>query len=421
MKKNLRRKAMLAVMTSLSSLSSLMLALALTPSGYAQTVRQAAGSTPADIQSAVDEFRTDLGGANNGIGGTFTTGRREINWDGVPDAASAPNNLQANFFNVNSQRGLILATPGSGFQVSAKAGNATSTAVEFGNLNPAFPGLFRTFSPERLFIAIGSNVTDVLFFVPGTATPAVVSGFGVVFSDVERNDSAKLEFFDAQGRLLFSGFAPAGSSVHESLSFIGASFTTPQIAVVRITSGTTVLDAQAVNDANNDLVAMDDFIYGEPQAVNTSSTCGATVCFASPSFRASQLRRSHNAVRGALKVPNANKGLPVGVNHPSVLLALDPSPFLASQPRTQLIASYVAAELSLLDFPSGGSTGGATTLSCYGSSIPVTLSNGLVIRSFTTISQLILETENAFRQGQGDDVNKLLSVYQKLQSNCTQR
>src|SRR5437868_8958461 len=40
--------------------------------------------------------------------------RSEINWDGVPDALAAPNNLPANFFNVNSPRGVVLATPGTG-------------------------------------------------------------------------------------------------------------------------------------------------------------------------------------------------------------------------------------------------------------------------------------------------------------------
>jgi hypothetical protein len=67
-------------------------------------VFEASGATPADIQTAVDAFRNFLG-PNNGVGGTFPTGRREINWDGVPDAFSAPNLLPANFFNSNSPRG----------------------------------------------------------------------------------------------------------------------------------------------------------------------------------------------------------------------------------------------------------------------------------------------------------------------------
>jgi hypothetical protein len=410
MKKSPETKARVSVIVCL-------LALMVLP-GYAQVVRQAAGATPADIQSAVDAFRADLGGANNGVDGTFPTGRREINWDDVPDQFAAANNLPVNFFNSNSKRGVVFATPGAGFQVSAKAGNPDSIAVEFGNLNPAFPGLFQTFSPERLFTAIGSNVTDVLFFVPGTSTPATVTGFGVVFTDIERSDSARLEFFDVQGRLLYSGFAPAVSGAHESLSFLGASFATAQIAVVRITSGNTALDAQAVNDETNDLVVMDDFIYGEPQAADSNLSCGAKICFAKPSFWAAQLRRRFNSVRGVVYIPSANKGLPIDVQMPTVLIALDPPFFLASQPRNRLIASYVAAQISAQNALTGSLAGGSSTLNCYGLEVPVTLSNGAVIRSFTTVNQLLLETNNAFRQNQSGDIEKLLAIYQKLQSTC---
>lgn len=388
------------------------------PTNYAQTIRQAAGSSAAEIQSVVETFRADLGGVNNGIEGPSAFGRREINWDGIGDEQAAPNDLPTNFFNVNSPRGVVLTTPGAGFQVSARTGNASATAVAFGNLNPAFPTLFGAFSPERLFTAVGSNLTDVLFFVPGTATPAVVSGFGVVFTDVERADSAKLEFFDVQGHLLFSGFAPAVPGTHQSFSFLGASFGTPQIALVRITSGNAALAVSAENNGVSDLVVLDDFIYGEPQAVTQYLGCGAMVCFAEPSFWANQLRRPFNAVRGVVRIPGANKTLPLNVNSPTVLIALAPPYFLATQPRTQLLASYVAAQISLQSNLTGSAAGGNSTLSCYGVSMPVTLSNGAVVGALTTINQLLLETDNVFRQNQSGDLEKLLLVYQKLQATC---
>src|SRR5436309_1275873 len=112
------------------------------------------GATPADILTEVTAFRDFLGN-NNGIGGTFVgTGRREINWDGVPDAFSAPNLLPANFFNSNSPRGAVFFTRGTGFQVSADNDNPTNTPILFGNLHPAFPLLFSVFSPQRLFTAL---------------------------------------------------------------------------------------------------------------------------------------------------------------------------------------------------------------------------------------------------------------------------
>ena len=64
-------------------------------------VRQASGQSPSAIGSVVDQFRADVGSVNNGVGGTSSSGRREINWDGVPDSFSAPNNLPANFFNAS--------------------------------------------------------------------------------------------------------------------------------------------------------------------------------------------------------------------------------------------------------------------------------------------------------------------------------
>ena len=167
----------------------------------APQVFEASGATPADIQNKVDAFRAFLGN-NNGVGGTFATGRREINCDGVPDNRSAPNLLPANFFNSNSPRGVVFFTPGTGFQVSANLINPTNTPVRFGNINPVFPVLFSTFSPQRLFTALNSNITENLFFIPGTTQSATVKGFGAVFTDVTADHSTKIEYFDVAGNLL---------------------------------------------------------------------------------------------------------------------------------------------------------------------------------------------------------------------------
>src|SRR6266496_1367628 len=172
-------------------------------------VFEASGATPADILTEVNAFR-DFLGDNNGVGGTFDTGRREINLDGVPDAFSAPNLLPANFFNSNSPRGVVFFTLGTGFQVSANSINPTNTPVRFGNIHPVYPALFSTFSPQRLFSALKSTITENLFFVPSgtpgvnSTQPATVKGFGVVFTDVNVGNSTKIEYFDVGGNLLFS-------------------------------------------------------------------------------------------------------------------------------------------------------------------------------------------------------------------------
>ena len=222
-------------------------------------VFEASGATPADILTEVNAFR-DFLGDNNGVGGTFPTGRREINWDGVPDAFSAPNLMPANFFNSNSPRGVVFFTLGTGFQVSANSINPTNTPVRFGNIHPVYPALFSTFSPQRLFSALQSNITENLFFIPGTTHSATVKGFGAVFTDVNAGQSTKIEYFDVAGNLLFSRNVLPGPTNRGSLSFLGVGFDTANVFLVRITSGNRILKAP-----NQDVVVMDDFIYGEPQ------------------------------------------------------------------------------------------------------------------------------------------------------------
>ncbi|HEV8121203.1 MAG TPA: hypothetical protein VGQ67_09435 [Candidatus Polarisedimenticolia bacterium] len=230
----------------------------------APVVFEASGATPADIQATVDAYRALLGPLNPNVPGSFQSGRREINWDGVPDAFAAPNNLPPGFFNVNSPRGAVFFTPGTGFQVSADDSNPTNTPVRFGNLHPVLPQLFSTFSPQRLFIALDSTITETFFFVPGSPKGATVSGFGAVFTDVNSGSSTTIEYFDVKGNLLFKGNVLPGTTSRGSLSFLGAAFDAGErVFAVRITSGDRNPDAPA-----HDVVAMDDFIYAEPQATN---------------------------------------------------------------------------------------------------------------------------------------------------------
>src|SRR5438105_3284805 len=146
-------------------LSCLGLAMAIPMTSGAQLVRSAAGPDALSITAARDQFRVDLGGGVvAGPNGSFGGLRREINWDAVPDNFSAPNNLPANFFNVNSPRGAIFSTPGTGFQVSANTGVAP---IQFDNLNATYSATFEPFSPQKLFTALGSNIVDVNFFIAG--------------------------------------------------------------------------------------------------------------------------------------------------------------------------------------------------------------------------------------------------------------
>jgi hypothetical protein len=250
----------------------------------APVVRTGSGANAAAIQAAVDQFRTDLGGGTTaGPNGSFGGVRREINWDGTPDGFSAPNSLPFNFFSLNSPRGANFATPapGSGFQVSADDNNPSSTPVEFGNLDPSYTGIFQTFSPQRLFTPIGNNITDVTFVVAtNTGVTATTSGFGVVFTDVDAAANATVQLFDAGGVSLGVFQAPAANN---GLSFVGVSFDAGErVARARITSGNVAAGPGVTDGGPNDVIVMDDFIYGEPQAQ------GGTIQFSAPVFSATE-------------------------------------------------------------------------------------------------------------------------------------
>jgi hypothetical protein len=154
--------------------------------------------TAASIQATVDSFRAALGSPNNGNApGPLAGGRREINWDGgggvdVTTAATTP-------FNVfRDTRGAQFTTPGTGLSQAPPSGGPTNGLVGL-FANPTYGTTFSTFSPLRLFVPVGSNITDGLFFLPGSngAVPATISGFGAVFTDVDLANTTTIAYFNA--------------------------------------------------------------------------------------------------------------------------------------------------------------------------------------------------------------------------------
>lgn len=232
------------------------------------TVRSGTGASPGALTPTRDQFRVDLGGGTStGGSGSFGGLRREVNWDGVPATSAAPNTVAGNFFNVASPRGVVCVPVGggTGFQVSgaaADSGAGQPVGGNFGNLNASYGATFQTFSAQRLFTPLGNSEFDVNFFVPGTSVPAVVTGFGAVFADVDQPGTTALQFFDANG-ISLGAFAVA--PLNNGLSFLGAFVSgRPTIARVRVTLGNTAIGPND-NNGSSDIVVMDDFIYGEPR------------------------------------------------------------------------------------------------------------------------------------------------------------
>jgi len=223
--------------------------------GPTATVFAATGN----IAAKVNDFRNELGATNGAEVGEQTAGRREIAWDA---AATTPfdnrNDFPPDFFNTVIKVGAAYTTGGTGLR---------NDSTLFRDVNPNYAAQFNFFSPTKTFAPVGSNQLDQLFEVAGQPTPAVVRGFGIVFSDVDMAGKTTVQLFAKDGSSLGTYDAPVRSDAG-GLSFLGVTFADAIIARVRITLGTGALGA-GVNDVSDggtlDLVVLDNVIYGEPR------------------------------------------------------------------------------------------------------------------------------------------------------------
>jgi hypothetical protein len=220
-----------------------------------------------DINSALNQFRQLLGATLNTTPGAVG-GRREINWDGVPDSLmNKP--LPDRFFNpvgtdpalAPRQRGLTyVPTPAPG------AGAFMVSNNNFSPINDKATGEFAAFSGNKTF----SNTTSLVWQIdpepPGIAAPATVKGFGIVFSDVDKDSSTFLEFFN-ETRSLGKFFAPKHDNT-TSFSFLGVYFKNEKVTSIRVGhEGFLAANEQDISQGGTkDLVILDDFLYDEPVA-----------------------------------------------------------------------------------------------------------------------------------------------------------
>jgi uncharacterized protein (TIGR03437 family) len=252
----------------------------------ANTAAAFSGSGAAAATDAFNAFRTTIGGADNStVAGPQTSGRREINWDAVKLDGTDFNNvttpivtgkitgIPVNRFQARGARfDTVLAVSNDGF-VSANAGVATQ---------------FSSFSPANTFASFNSNKYAVDFVLAGTTIPAATRGFGAIFLDVELANTSSIEYFNGTVSL-GKFFVPVGQNGQPE--FMGVLFGAPVVTRVVITTGTAQIfnftngqvTAGASESATTDLVALDDFVYGEP-LLNSSSVSSASftgVAFAS--------------------------------------------------------------------------------------------------------------------------------------------
>jgi hypothetical protein len=219
-------------------------------------------SASGDLTAALAELRHILGDSLNTTPGK-TSGRREVNWDGVPANITNTDNFPFDFFNYTDpavangrKRGLVYINNGTLFRVDSS---------DFADIDASYAAQFDPFSNKKTFVTRGSNITEIFFKVPGTNTDAFVNGFGVVFSDVDNANSTSIEFFNGAKSLgVFKAPVRTGAS---SFSLLGVFFPNDKVTRIKVIAGNGVL-APGVKDVSNngthDLVVMDDVFYNEP-------------------------------------------------------------------------------------------------------------------------------------------------------------
>ena len=213
-----------------------------------------------DIQDDVTAFKNLLGPLNTTPG--VTGGHREINWDAVPDSL-LDKPLPDNFFNQTgsnvsaaTQRG-ITYSPGK-FVVSSSS---------FAAINPEASSEFSSFSGNNAFANTALARWDVRFQTAGTTQAASVQAFGLVFSDVDEDNSTSIEFFDGD-KSIGKFFVPP-HDISTNFSFLGVRFNKgDHITKVTVThDGFLEEGTKDVSEGGpRDLVVLDDFIYSEPVA-----------------------------------------------------------------------------------------------------------------------------------------------------------
>lgn len=245
-------------------------------------VRKASGTQTSSLSVAMALFRQDLGGTIHSNGGSYTTGRREIDWEDHPNSNTSATYFPFDYYNKTIPKGIVFNTAFDSdtyipTMITSRALSAYPNGeyVGFNDPHQQFEPRFKPFSGKKMFSTVYNTRFDVSFYIPGTKIPATVNGFGMVFADVDYQDSAFITLYDKSGEVIYADYVPA--SGNDGFSFIGVSFSDgTRIARADIVLGLIPLrqsDPGATECYNvytecfRDFVAADNVIFGEPRAM----------------------------------------------------------------------------------------------------------------------------------------------------------
>lgn len=272
-------------MKKLSVILAGLILLSISTSAFAANVnRTAQGQAPASIQPTIDAFFNDITGTvDNGTGGSYKTGRREIDLGLIPDNFAEPNIFPGDFFKTTVPRGALMRSTcrSSLIAVSADVINPTGTPIAFQNIEPTYLNNFVTFNSQRMLAMKWSTAGwgtcssfMITFSIPGTNIPATVKGFGVVYTDTDTGTNTQMRFFDVNGAQLGGNTTFGALSNSGGLSFVGISYNAGErIAAVEIMSGGMPLAQGGIDGPGftEDRVAIGAMFYAEPRAAEFHS------------------------------------------------------------------------------------------------------------------------------------------------------
>ena len=136
-----------------------------------------------EVDPHIPEFGAAIGDVNNkGEPGRHASGRREINWDGVPAQFTNTLDFPPDFF---KGRGVVY-------------GGATGLRVSDNTSRTSTRPTPRHHSVQRgeLFAPIGTTKVEVTFRIPASDTLAAVRSFGAVVVDVDKANTSRLQAYD---------------------------------------------------------------------------------------------------------------------------------------------------------------------------------------------------------------------------------
>jgi hypothetical protein len=231
--------------------------------GQVQVTELKIAGDSAGILNTLNQFRKILGDSLNVVPGK-TSGRREVNWDGVPANFTNNNTFPPDFFNLTDpagangrKRGLVYLNTGSPLRLDSSS---------FKDIDATYAIQFAPFSQKKAIASANSTTSEIVFKVPGTNRDASVQGFGIIFSDVDDANSTSLQFFNGTKDLgIYKAAAENGNA---TFSFLGVHFATEKVTRIKIIAGNGVLAAgtkDISNGGSKDLVVYDDFFYDEPK------------------------------------------------------------------------------------------------------------------------------------------------------------